>query len=65
MEKCSGVTYAKGFTAAGVAAGIKKNGNRDLAIIKCDILARAAGVFTQNVVRGHSLELCQIGRAHV
>ncbi len=59
MENSSGVTYPAGFTADGVAAGIKKNGNKDLAIIKCDVKAKAAGIFTRNVVRGHSLALAQ------
>ncbi|MDD5016646.1 MAG: bifunctional glutamate N-acetyltransferase/amino-acid acetyltransferase ArgJ [Eubacteriales bacterium] len=59
MENCSGVTYAKGFTAAGVAAGIKKNGGLDLALIKCDVVAKAAGIFTRNIVKGHSLLLSQ------
>lgn len=59
MEHCSGVTYALGFTAAGVACGIKKNGGRDLALIKCDVVANAAGIFTRNIVKGHSLKLAQ------
>ncbi len=59
MENGSGVTYAKGFTAAGVACGLKKNGNKDLAIIKCDCVASAAGIFTKNKVKGHSLELAR------
>lgn len=57
MQNNSGVTAAEGFTAAGVACGIKKNGNKDLAIIKCETVAKAAGVFTRNVVKGHSLQL--------
>ena len=59
MDKGSGVTYALGFTAAGVACGIKKNGGKDLAVIKCDCVAMAAGVFTRNTVKGHSLMLSQ------
>jgi glutamate N-acetyltransferase/amino-acid N-acetyltransferase len=59
MEHCSGVTYALGFTAAGVACGIKKNGGKDLALIKCDTVANAAGLFTRNIVKGHSLKLSQ------
>jgi len=59
MDKGSGVTYAKGFTAAGVACGIKKNGKKDLAVIKSDCVATAAGVFTRNKVKGHSLMLAQ------
>ena len=53
----SGVTYAQGFTADGVACGIKKNGEMDLAVIICDKGAKVAGVFTQNVIKGHSLVL--------
>ncbi|MGI5848733.1 MAG: bifunctional glutamate N-acetyltransferase/amino-acid acetyltransferase ArgJ [Christensenellales bacterium] len=59
MENSSGVTYAKGFTAAGVASGIKKNGGKDLAIIKCECVSTAAGIFTKNIVKGHSLQLGQ------
>lgn len=46
------VTAAKGFTAAGIAAGIKENGNPDLALVvnKGPRLA-AAGVFTANRVK--------------
>lgn len=55
----SGVTYAKGFKADGVACTIKKNGNKDLAVIQCETIAKVAGVFTQNVVKGHSLLLTQ------
>ncbi len=42
-------TYAvTGFDAAGVAAGIKKSGAPDMALIASRIPCRAAGVFTQN-----------------
>lgn len=54
MEKL--VYLPKGYQAAGVACGIKKNGKRDLALITSDIPAVAAGVFTRNVVKGHSLK---------
>jgi glutamate N-acetyltransferase/amino-acid N-acetyltransferase len=37
-----------GFDVAGIAAGIKKNGNADLALIASAIPCRAAAVFTQN-----------------
>lgn len=59
METCSGVTYARGFTAAGVACGIRKNGGPDLAVVKCDTIATAAGIFTRNIVKGHSLQLAR------
>ena len=59
MDKSSGVTYARGFTADGVACGIKKNGDKDLALVFCERPAKAAGLFTRNIVRGHSLQLSQ------
>ena len=59
MATGSGVTYAKGFTAAGVPCGIKKDGGKDLAIIKCENTAQAAGVFTRNIIKGHSLQLAR------
>ncbi len=43
-----GVTAPKGFKAAGVAAGLKKSGKRDLALIVSEFPAVAAGTFTQN-----------------
>ncbi|MDX1357508.1 MAG: bifunctional glutamate N-acetyltransferase/amino-acid acetyltransferase ArgJ [Clostridia bacterium] len=52
-----GVTAPSGFKASGVASGIKKNGGEDIALILSDCKASAAGVFTLNKVRGHSLEL--------
>jgi glutamate N-acetyltransferase/amino-acid N-acetyltransferase len=51
----TGVTAARGFKAAGAACGLKKNGNRDLALVVSDVRATAAGIFTNNVVKGHSL----------
>jgi glutamate N-acetyltransferase/amino-acid N-acetyltransferase len=46
------VTAAKGFTAAGIAAGIKQNGNPDLALVVNNGPRRAAaGVFTSNRVK--------------
>lgn len=52
-----GVTAPKGFKAAGVSCGIKKDDKKDLAIICSDDIAIAAGVFTKNVVKGHSLQM--------
>ena len=45
------VTAPKGFKAAGVAAGIKYTGRRDVALIKSDVPATVAGMFTSNVVK--------------
>ncbi len=52
-----GVTAPKGFKAAGVACGIKKNNRKDLAIVCSEDTAVASGVFTTNVVKGHSLQV--------
>ena len=46
-----GVTAVPGFSAAGVAAGLKKNGNKDMALVFSDTAAIVAGVFTTNVVK--------------
>jgi glutamate N-acetyltransferase/amino-acid N-acetyltransferase len=46
------VTAPRGFTAAGVAAGIKENGNPDLAlVVNTGPRRAAAGVFTSNRVK--------------
>ncbi|MGW4029723.1 bifunctional glutamate N-acetyltransferase/amino-acid acetyltransferase ArgJ [Streptomyces sp. NPDC004838] len=46
------VTAARGFTAAGIAAGIKDSGNPDLALVVNNGPRRAAaGVFTSNRVK--------------
>ncbi|MBT3156556.1 bifunctional glutamate N-acetyltransferase/amino-acid acetyltransferase ArgJ [Streptomyces sp. CHA1] len=46
------VTAAQGFTAAGIAAGIKANGNPDLAlVVNVGPRRSAAGVFTANRVK--------------
>ena len=46
-----GVTAAKGFLAAGGAAGIKKNGSDDMAIIYAEVPCVSAGTFTTNRVK--------------
>ena len=46
------VTAAKGFTAAGVHCGIRKNKTkRDLALIFCETKCTAAAVYTTNLVQ--------------
>lgn len=45
-----GVTAPKGFQAAGIHAGIKKD-KKDMAMIYSEVLCRAAGTFTTNVVK--------------
>ncbi|HLB38892.1 MAG TPA: bifunctional ornithine acetyltransferase/N-acetylglutamate synthase, partial [Actinomycetota bacterium] len=46
----SGVTYPKGFRAAGAAAGMKPSGRPDLALLLGDAGTTAAGLFTTNAV---------------
>lgn len=49
------ITIPQGFIANGVHAGLKPNGNPDLAYIGSDRPAHIAGVYTSNLVKGHSL----------
>ena len=64
----AGVTYARGFKAAGVRAGIKKSGDRDLAVIYTEKEAVVAGTFTTNKVAAApvyvSKEVVAGGKAH-
>lgn len=57
----------KGFKAAAVAAGLKKNGGLDLSLIFSEKEAAAAGVFTTNIVKAApvilSREFLQNGKA--
>jgi len=61
------VTAPKGFQAAGIAAGIKESGNKDLTLVVNDgPLDIAAGVFTRNKVKAApvlwSQQVLQTGR---
>ena len=47
----------KGFTACGMAAGIKKNGSLDLGMLVSDRPARVAAVFTKNRVQAAPVRL--------
>ena len=63
------VTAPLGFRAAGVAAGLKNGGQRDLALIVNDGPSRAAaGVFTRNRVKAApvlwSEQVLRGGRVH-
>lgn len=68
-----GITAPRGFTAAGIACGIKKNGRRDLALVVSDRPAAAAGIFTVSlapaapvvVSRAHLDATAGVGRAVV
>ena len=51
-----GICAAKGFTAAGVHCGIRKNRTkRDLSLIYSEVPASAAAVYTTNLVKGAPL----------
>lgn len=68
IHKAAGVCWPQGFTAAGVRAGIKKNGNLDLAVLYTEKAAAVAGVFTKNLVAAApvqvSKEVVATGSAH-
>ena len=71
MEKFTviegGVCSAKGFRAAGVAAGIKYKGRKDVALIVADAPCTAAAMFTTNSVAAAPVVLdrgiAKLGRA--
>ena len=51
MEMISGgVTKPKGYSAAGIYAGIKKK-RKDMALIYSAVPAKGAGAFTTNIVK--------------
>ena len=55
-----GVTAAKGFLAGGVHCGIRKNKSKaDLALIYSEQMCTAAGVYTQNLVKGAPILVTQ------
>ena len=48
-----GICAAKGFSAAGIHCGLRKNhSKKDLALIKSSVRASAAAVYTTNLVKG-------------
>lgn len=46
-----GITAAQGFQAAGIAAGVKKENTKDMAMIYSIVPCKAAGTFTTNIVK--------------
>jgi len=54
-----GITAPKGYRAAGIAAGLKPSGAKDLALIVSDVDAIAAGVFTITQVRAACVDYCR------
>ena len=58
-----GVCAAKGFRAAGIHCGIRKNhAKKDLSLIVSDVRASAAAVYTTNLVKGAPLK---VTKAHL
>jgi glutamate N-acetyltransferase / amino-acid N-acetyltransferase len=53
------VTAPKGFVAAGVHCGIRKNGRRDVAIVRSLEPATGAGMFTINRVQAAPVVVCK------
>lgn len=58
-EIAGGITAAKGFQAAGITAGLKPSGAKDLALIWSETEAIAAGVFTTSQVRAACVDYCR------
>jgi glutamate N-acetyltransferase/amino-acid N-acetyltransferase len=54
-----GIAAPAGFYASGVKAGVKYEGKYDVALIKSAVPARAAGLFTRNLVKAHPLLLTE------
>ena len=53
------VTSPRGFRAAGIVAGIKPSGKRDLALMVSDEPATGAAVYTTNRVQGAPIGVCR------
>lgn len=51
------ITAPRGFRAAGIAAGIKSSGKKDMALIFSDRLATVAATFTTNQVKAAPVKL--------
>lgn len=53
------VTSPQGFRAAGIVAGIKPSGKKDLALMVSDLPASGAAVYTTNKVQGAPIGVCR------
>ena len=49
-SKQASISFPHGFRAAGVSAGLKKSGKKDVALVVSDRPAVVAAVFTQNLM---------------
>lgn len=54
-KKSAYITMPIGFQAAGIHCGLKKNSDPDLAFVFSECPSEVAGVYTRNLVKGHSL----------
>jgi glutamate N-acetyltransferase / amino-acid N-acetyltransferase len=59
MKGIRHITLPAGFVASGVACGVKASGNKDVAIIACEVDAAAAIVTTRNQVVGAPVIWCR------
>lgn len=50
------ITMPKGYKASGICANLKGEGKLDFALIYSDVPATVSGVYTSNLVKGHSLQ---------
>jgi len=53
-----GITTPDGFLAAGISAGLKPSGKKDLALLYAPNGACCSGTFTQSVTRAYCVDLC-------
>lgn len=58
-EHKNAITLAKGFKSQAIAAGIKKSGGLDLALIYSEVPASACGMFTKNKFAAAPVKLCR------
>jgi glutamate N-acetyltransferase / amino-acid N-acetyltransferase len=58
-----GVCAARGFLAAGVSAGVKKSGRRDVALIVSERPSAAAALFTTNKIAAAPVKLSRVHAA--
>ena len=53
-----GITSPEGFLAAGISAGLKSSGKKDLALLYLPHGTCCSGTFTQSVARASCVDLC-------
>ncbi len=53
-----GITTPEGFLSAGISAGLKSSGKKDLALLYAPDGSNCSGTFTQSVTRAYCIDLC-------